>query len=128
MNQFDVAAPREGSAQAAVINYFLKVDLVIKQGVGHWVEFNSCSEQLLIKMRTALPTWTLIAACSAVTGVPNTVLHLWQISDANSVLEGMLYFGENNPLYSRLAACCEEQRQELFTSMRYNPLGRNVLP
>lgn len=107
--------------------YFLRVELTIKEGVEHWVKFNACSIKLLVRMQEQLPSWKLIGGFSAITGVPNTVMNLWQLRDANALLEGMLYFGENNPEYLELSACCLQQKQELFTSMRYNPICRNKL-
>lgn len=107
--------------------YFLKVDLTVREGVEHWVKFNACSIKLLVKMKEQLPTWKLIGGFSAITGVPNTVMNIWQLRDANALLEGMLYFGENNRDYMELSACCLQQKQELYTSMRYNPICRNKL-
>jgi len=105
--------------------YFLWVELTLRSGSAHRAKFVKACGNLLTKMATDLPTWKLRAAGSTVTGRPNTVMHLWQLDDANALLEGMNWFGENNPDYVDLAACCLRQRQQLFTSMIYNPLGQN---
>jgi hypothetical protein len=113
--------------EEARLCYFLKVDLTVKEGVEHWVKYNACSIRLIVRMKDELPTWKLIGGFSAITGVPNTVMNIWQLRDANALLEGMLYFGENNRDYMELSSCCLQQKQELFTSMRYNPICRNKL-
>src|SRR3974390_815766 len=84
--------------------------------------------QKLIPVVQAETKWKLIAALSAVTGIPNTILHLWQIPSADSLLEEMNYFASDplKNMYPPLLECCEEQRQELYTAMPYNPLGANT--
>lgn len=105
--------------------YFLWVELTLRPGAKHRETFVKACENLLVKMKAELPDWALIAAGSTVTGRPSTVMHLWQLKDANSLLEGMNWFGENNPDYVKLAKSCFRQRQDLYTSMIYNPLGQN---
>jgi hypothetical protein len=105
--------------------YFLWVELTLLPGAAKRATFSKAAHALLTTMKTKLPTWKLIAAGSTVTGPPNTVMHLWQLDDANALLEGMNWFGENNEAYSELAGCCVRQRQQLLTSMFYNPLGTN---
>ena len=105
--------------------YFLWVEITLLPGKEKRDVFSDAAEALLEKMRVDLPTWTLVAAGSTVTGPANTIMHLWRLKDPNALLDGMNWFGENNPGYSALARCCERQKQQLFTSMFYNPLGRN---
>lgn len=105
--------------------YFLWVELTLRPGAQNRKAFVDASEKLLAKMKTDLKEWTLVAAGSAVTGRPSTVMHLWRLHDSNSLLDGMNWFGENNPDYMALAKTCLRQRQDLFTSMYYNPLGQN---
>lgn len=105
--------------------YYLWVELTLRPGPQHRKKFINACDALLKKMATALNTWTLLAAGSTVSGPPDTVLHLWQLEDANALLEGMNWFGENNPDYGALATSCLRQRQQLFTATLYNPLGQN---
>jgi hypothetical protein len=105
--------------------YFLWVELTLRPGTETRGTFVNACKSLLKRMETGLPTWKLLAAASTVTGRPNTVMHLWLLDDANALLDGMNWFGENNPDYVQLAKCCLRQRQQLFTSMLYNPLGQN---
>jgi hypothetical protein len=105
--------------------YFLWVELTLRPGKANHDAFVKASVALLAKMETSLPEWTLVAAGSTVTGRPCTVMHLWRLHDSNSLLDGMNWFGENNPDYMALAKTCLRQRQDLFTSMFYNPLGQN---
>lgn len=105
--------------------YFLWVELTLLPGSEKRAAFCNAAEDLLETMKSELPTWKLIAAGSTVTGPPNTIMHLWRLDDANALLEGMNWFGENNRPYGDLARCCVRQKQQLFTSMFYNPLGRN---
>ena len=106
--------------------YFLWVELTLLPGAANRVAFAEAAVTLLANMKTGLTSWRLVAAGSTVTGPPNTVMHLWQLDDANALLEGMNWFGENNRPYGELARCCVRQRQQLFTSMFYNPLGKNA--
>lgn len=105
--------------------YFLWVELTLRPGTEHRDRFVTACEALLDTMKQKLPTWRLVAALSTITGPPDTVKHLWQLDDADALLEGMNWFGEDNPDYVELARSCQRQRQELFTSMLYNPLGAN---
>ncbi len=105
--------------------YFLWVELTLLPGDVNRGTFCAAAQELLGIMKTELPTWKLVAAGSTITGPTNTVMHLWQLDDANALLEGMNWFGENNRPYSTLARCCVRQKQQLFTSMSYNPLGKN---
>ncbi|CAN5925587.1 hypothetical protein BH11MYX4_BH11MYX4_06450 [soil metagenome] len=105
--------------------YFLWVELTLRSGAGHRAKFVKACEGLLKRMGTDLQTWKLLAAGSTVSGRPNTVVHLWRLDSANELLEGMNWFGENNPDYVALASSCLRQRQQLFTSTIYNPLGQN---
>lgn len=105
--------------------YFLWVELTLLPGPEKRAAFSAAAEALLAEMRAHLTTWTLIAAGSTLTGPPNTVMHLWRLQDPNALLDGMNWFGENNASYRDLARCCARQRQQLFTSMIYNPLGQN---
>jgi hypothetical protein len=105
--------------------YFLWVELTLRPGKANRDAFVGACIALLAKMQTDLPEWTLVAAGSSVTGRPCTVMHLWRLHDSNSLLDGMNWFGENNPDYMALAKTCLRQRQDLFTSMFYNPLGQN---
>lgn len=101
-------------------HYVLRVDITLKEGLQAWTEFNRCSISLLEIMKEKLPTWRLIGSYSSVTGVPNRVLNVWRIRDANALLEGMNWFAHQK-LYSELSACCVEQRQDLYTPTRFNP-------
>jgi hypothetical protein len=107
--------------------YFLWVELTLRSGAEHRAKFVKACDALLKKMAndSGLKTWNLLAAGGAVSGRPNTVMHLWRLEDANALLEGMNWFGENNPDYVDLASSCLRQRQQLFTSTIYNPLGQN---
>ncbi len=104
--------------------YFLKVDIIVKDR--QMPNFISYTERLLPIVQAKTP-WKLIAALSAVTGVPNTIVHLWQIPSADSLLEEMDFFASDplQNLYPPLLGCCKKQTQELYTSMPYNPLGIN---
>lgn len=106
----------------STIHYFLTVEITLKEGQRpNFIEY---AEKLLSFMKDTLH-WRLIAACSSVTGIPNTVFHLWELPDANSLLDGMVRLADNND-YSKLLECCEKQTQRLFTSMPYNPQGINL--
>lgn len=107
------------------LHYVLRVEITVKEGAQAWTDFTVASIKLLARMTAELPSWKLLGAYSAITGVPNKILHIWKLTDANALLEGMLWFGENNADYAKLSACCVEQRQELYTAMRYNPDFRN---
>lgn len=107
--------------------YYMTVEIKVKDG--KMTEFDILTMELVPHMRQRVG-WKLLAALSAVTGVPNTVLHLWELPDTNALLEGMqlLATDEFSGRYTRLLGCCIEQKQEIYTAKRYNPLGDNTPP
>jgi hypothetical protein len=66
--------------------------------------------------------WTLVSATYTVTGRPTTVVHLWSIPSANSVLQTMIKLADN-PTYVELMACVDSEVQQILTPMIYNPSG-----
>jgi hypothetical protein len=104
-------------------HYFLWVEITLKEG--KLPAFKRCTLKLIPEV--AKVGWNLVAACSAVTGVPDTVYHLWQIPEGNSLLDVMVQFSDTD-VYQELLDCCERQVQQLLTSMPYNPLGANPQP
>lgn len=64
--------------------------------------------------------WTLISATYTVTGRPTTVIHLWSIPSADSVLNTMVALADNST-YVELMGCVNGEIQQILTPMIYNP-------
>jgi hypothetical protein len=99
------------------IHNFLAAEIVLLEGMSDL--FNEKATLLVDKVKDL--GWTLIAAGST---APSTVFHLWELSSADAVLNGMRVFGDTKP-YAELLECCEKHTQQLFTAMPYNPSGGN---
>jgi hypothetical protein len=108
-----------------VIRYYFKVEIEVKPG--KMPDFIVATRELLAYTE-AQGKWKLLAALSAITGTPNTVLHIWQLTDANALLEGMQFLSGDavQKLYSVILENTTQHRQDLYTAMQYNPLGQNI--
>jgi hypothetical protein len=118
-----VASP---AATQNIIRYYFKVEIDVAPG--KMPAFILATRELLA-YTNAQGKWKLLAALSAITGTPSTVLHLWELTDANALLEGMQFLAsdEVQRLYAVILASSTQHRQDLFTAMQYNPLGANVV-
>lgn len=108
-------------AKKAPINYFLDVDIRLIPGKEE--AFNKSAGPLLELVKDQ---WELIIAGSTVPPEdPPRIIHLWRLTSANAVAEAMVSFAEH-PDYTDLTRCCQSHAQQIFTSLRYNPLGKNT--
>ena len=85
-------------------------------------QFMADTFQLIPKVEAAMG-WSSSLPCLSVHGVPNKIVHLWSLPTADALLGGMNFFASDSVfnLYTDLLSQCEEQKQELYTAMPYNP-------
>jgi hypothetical protein len=109
----EVRLPRDDER----IHYFLSAEISLQEGKNDL--FNEKATALVETVKGL--GWTLVVARFT---APSRVFHLWELTNADALLDAMRVFGDTRP-YAELLECCTQHTQQLFTAMPYNPSGAN---
>lgn len=74
----------------------------------------ACLKERFFIPRVARMGWQLVMAGTMATGRPGTLVHVWQLPDAGSLLQTMRTLAENETYRTELGPCIEREEQELY--------------